>query len=100
VQGLSQHTPSTQMPLLQAFPSGQVSPLLRLGAHTLAEQNSVLEQSRLVAQSPAHVVPAHVYGAQLWRNSAGHEPTPSQNASSTAWSFEQLALRQLVPAPG
>jgi hypothetical protein len=51
-------------------------------------------------QPPAQMVPAQVFGAQVWVCSAGQPPLPSQLAASVAVPFVQLAARHDVVAGG
>jgi hypothetical protein len=83
VQSLSQHTASTQCPLLHSASMEQVVPLVARGLHTPPRQKSPVGQSLFVLQ-PAHWLTPQMPGAQSCVRSEGHSPCPSQNSRSVA----------------
>src|SRR5690349_3252640 len=77
VHEVSQHTPSTQNPLVQPFAVLHAAPNAACERHVPASQKFPLAQSPSLAHVLEHAPPEHRYGAHVAPDCATQVPRPS-----------------------
>jgi hypothetical protein len=97
---VSQQTPSTQFPDVQAPAPEHDDPFPSFATQLPAEQKSPAAQSASAVHVVRHDVDPQVKGAHVLVVADGHAPAPLQLAEAVAIPLAQLAARQLVEEPG
>jgi hypothetical protein len=92
-QGVSQQTPSTQLPDLQIAPVLHELPFASGWPQMAPLHTTPVAQSVLVVQLDVHAVAPQMKGAHVVFVMAGQCPPPSQFAAAVATPAEQLAER-------
>jgi len=98
VQAVSQHTPSTQLPLAHSGPAPHTVPFAFGATHTVPMQAPPGAQSLFDAHVVLHVVAPHAYAPHDVGLAAGQLPAPSQVRAGVCVVPLHDSLPQLVPA--